>query len=407
MDHARRSVGLGVVLACVLGTMALGTASKAPCASGDWGDLRQYRLLCYTDVVPLLGTEQLAGGRLPFLDPCVRVEGQQCDEYPVLTMYVMRVAAWIGGEQHAPFFFANALLLAIAAAATAVCLWLLAGRRALWFALAPTLLIYGTVNWDLVAVALATGALVAFASRRDGLAGVLLGIGAAAKLYPALLVVPLALQRMQDREPDRAIRVAWAAAAAWAIVNLPFVVAAPGSWWEFFRFNAARPADWDSAWYIACRASEPACLPTSTINVASAGLFVGVFGGLWAWKAGRAPGFPRWTLGFPLLVAFLLTNKVYSPQYGLWLLPWMALVLPDLRRFVAFEAADVAVFLTRFSFFGTLSDAPGSPQWLFEVAVAVRAAALVWCVAGWLRHEAPPLALGARGWSRPVEVAAA
>ncbi len=66
MKHAARpAVSLGVILACVFGTMALGAALKAPCAGGDWADVRQYRFLCYSDIVPLLGTEQLferAGG---------------------------------------------------------------------------------------------------------------------------------------------------------------------------------------------------------------------------------------------------------------------------------------------------------------------------------------------------------
>ena len=64
---ARPVVSLGVVLACVIGTMALGTALKSPCASGSWSDVRQYRFLCYSDIVPLLATEQLfeRGGRPP------------------------------------------------------------------------------------------------------------------------------------------------------------------------------------------------------------------------------------------------------------------------------------------------------------------------------------------------------
>jgi uncharacterized membrane protein len=401
MKHARRTVSLGVVLVCVCVTMAIGAATKAPCAGADWSDLRQYRLLCYTDIVPLLDTEQLQGGRLPFIDACDRVEGQNCDEYPVLTMYVMRAAAWIGGEDYAPFFYANALILTAAAGIVAASIWLLAGRRALWFALAPTLLVYGTVNWDLIAVAFATTAFVAFAARRDGWAGVLLGLGAAAKLYPALLVVPLLAQRLQDREPDRAIKLVWAAAGTWLLVNVPFVFASPGSWWEFFRFNGTRPADWDSAWYIACRASDLTCVGTRSINVLSAILFAASFAALWIWKASRSPRFPRWTLALPLLVCFLLTNKVYSPQYGLWLLPVLALVLPDLKPFIAFSIADVAVFVTRFWFFEDLAGGSGTPQWLFEVAVVVRAVALLWCVAAWLVRDADPLVLGRRGW-RPT-----
>jgi len=104
------------------------------------------------------------------------------------------------------------------------------------------------------------------------------------------------------------------------------------------------------------------------------------------------PDFPRWTFGFAIMVAFLLTNKVYSPQYGLWLLPWFALVLPDLRLFAAFETADVAVFLTRFSWFGRYTDLGGLPIGAFEVAVLVRAAILVWCLVAWVRsREADPV----------------
>ena len=132
-------------------------------------------------------------------------------------------------------------------------------------------------------------------------------------------------------------------------------------------------------------------LPT-LVNILSAVAFLGLVALVWLAKQTRQPGFPRWALGFPILVAFLLTNKVYSPQYGLWLLPWFALALPDLRVFIAFEAADVLVFLTRFRWFLQLADPlQGVPRWTFEAAVAVRAAILVWCMVAWVRREHEPL----------------
>jgi len=145
VKHATRAVSLSVVLLCVTGTMAVGTALKYRCAGGDY-DGRQYRGLCYSDIVPLLGTEQLAGGRLPFLDRCAP-SPNNCDEYPVLTMYVMRATEWVSGDRTASFYYTNAVVLTVFAAAAAAGIWLLAGRRALWFALAPTLLIYGTIKW--------------------------------------------------------------------------------------------------------------------------------------------------------------------------------------------------------------------------------------------------------------------
>ena len=306
-------------------------------------------------------------------------------------MYFMRVAAWVGGSTTAGFFTANAILLLICGAATVTFLSMLVGPKALWFALAPTLLIYAFMNWDLLAVALATGALVAFARRRDGATGVLLGLGAAAKLYPAMLLLPLIAQRVQDRKPDSAIRLGWTAAGTWLLVNAPFAIASPSAWWTFFRFNAIRPADWDSLWYIGCThvQTTAVCGHTGRINVLSLALFLVSFGLVWAWKRRRDPGFARWSLAFPMLVLFLLFNKVYSPQYGLWLLPLFALSSLDVRAFVAFEVADAAVFITRFSFFGQLSGLGGLPFGAFEVAIAVRTVVLLWCVASWLRRPAP------------------
>ncbi len=389
---ATRRIGLGMVFVCLSATLALGLAVKSPCSGGDWGDGRQYTRLCYSDIVPLLGTEQLSGGRLPFLDRCDADAAGECDEYPVLSMWTMRLAAWVSGGDVSAFFSANVVFLTVAAFAVALCLYLMAGGRALYFALAPTLLVYGFMNWDLLAVALATGATLLYLRRRDLGAGVLLGLGAAAKFYPALLLIPFAAGRFRSREPDRGTYLVWATVGTWIAVNLPFALASPSAWWEFFRFNSARPADWDSLYFIGCERLSgqlASCGNTRLINVVSALAFVALAAAVWRWKAARDPGFPRWTLGLPILVLFLLSNKVYSPQYGLWLLPWFALALPEPRLFVAFEAADLAVFVTRFSFFGRLSGLGGLPFGAFEIAVLVRTVILVACILAWVRRRQP------------------
>jgi len=399
---ARTAPSLGVVLACVIGTMALGAASKAPCAPGDWRDLRQYRLLCYTDVVPLLDTEQLRGSRLPLLDECQPVEGRSCDEYPVLTMYVMRLTSWISGASYFRFYWVNVVVMTALAVQIAVMLYVANGARALYFALAPTLLVYGTVNWDLVAVAFATAGLLAFFLQRDRLSGAMMGLGAATKLYPALPVVPLIAQRIRERKPDGAIVLGWTSAGAWLLVNLPFAVLAFTGWLTFFRFNGERQDDFDSLWFIVCRHLD-LCPSTRAINLWSFAVFVGSAAVVWALKARRHPAFPRWTLGLPLIVLFLLSNKVYSPQYGLWLLPWFALALPRLWVFIAFSLTDVAVFATRFTWFGRQQGASGASQGMFEAMVLLRALVLVWCVVSWIRREPEPIEIERRARAAPRE----
>ncbi|MGZ8603245.1 MAG: glycosyltransferase 87 family protein, partial [Actinomycetota bacterium] len=252
MSTAARRIGLGTVFVCLAATLTLSLAQKSPCMEGDWADGRQYTRLCYTDVVPLLGAQQLAGGRLPYLDACDAAAPGECDEYPVLSMWTMRVAAWASDSAVRTFFLSNVVILTIAAFVVALGLYLMVGGRALYFALAPTLLAYAFVNWDLLAVAFATASTVMYLRRRDVASGVLLGLGAAAKIYPALLLVPFVAGRLRSREPDRAVHLAWAAAGSWIVVNLPFAIGGTTGWWEFFRFNSERPADWDSLWFIAC-----------------------------------------------------------------------------------------------------------------------------------------------------------
>jgi uncharacterized membrane protein len=408
-DPAARRATAGativLVLAATLITLGAGAVLKEPCASGDWSDGRQYRRFCYSDIVPLLSTEHLTGGRLPYVDRCPAAAGGQCDEYPVLTMYFMRASAWLA-DDFGGFFHVNAFLLGILALVTAVLLCAIAEMRAMFFALAPTLLVYTFVNWDLLAVALATGATFAYLRRRDDVSGVLIGLGAAAKLYPALLLVPFALGRLRDRQKGKALSLAAWSGVTYGAVNLPFALLARHSWATFFRFNADRAVDWDSLWFVACtrlhRGATGCDWSVRLINVLSLVLFIALAVLLYWARRRRLSGFQRWTFGFPLIAVFLLTNKVYSPQYGLWLLPWFVLSLPSLPLFAAFEVADVAVFITRFSWFGRLSGLGGLPIGAFQIALVVRATILVLCLVAWvLRSEDERVPLPA-GVLRPL-----
>ena len=56
----------------------------------------------------------------------------------------------------------------------------------------------------------------------------------------------------------------------------------------------------------------------------------------------------------------------------------------NLPLFAAFEAADLAVFVTRFTWFGRLQGLGGASLGAFQVALAVRAAVLVACLVAWV-----------------------
>ncbi len=115
---------------------------------------------------------------------------------------------------------------------------LLAGRR-IWdaalVAASPLLIFQIFTNFDAPAVACATGALLAWARAKAVLAGALIGIGVALKLYPLLLIGPAAGALPADRadagvhahDGGRGPRAGW-----WS--TLPVLVLFPRGWSEFF-----------------------------------------------------------------------------------------------------------------------------------------------------------------------------
>ncbi|HET6770461.1 MAG TPA: glycosyltransferase 87 family protein [Actinomycetota bacterium] len=379
MRRERRARGTGVGLSVALGatvlTLAVGYLIKLPCAGGDWRDERQYRRLCYSDIVPLYSGRGIDRGLVPYLEAD--------NEYPVLTGLSM-AAAGAPADSHASFFTWTVLMLSVSALATAWALQRMAGHRALFFALAPTLAVYGFMNWDLLAVALVTIGTLAYLRERDTAAGILLGLAIAAKLYPALLLIPFAAGRLRAGRVDRAVRLAAWTVGSWVAVNLPFAILAPERWSFFFRFNATRGADWDTAWLLP---QHKLGWTTGAINVLAAATFLALAALMWIAAERRRHGFQLWTLGFPILVVFLLTSKVYSPQFSLWLLPWFALAHPDIRLFAAFQAADVAVFVTRFTWFADF-ETGDLPSAGFQLALVVRAIVLIACVVAWIRGQA-------------------
>ena len=259
-------------------------------------------------------------------------------------------------------------------------------RRTLVFAAAPTLWVSGAVNWDLPSVALATIALVA----HHGWAGTWLGLGTAAKLWPALLLPAVVLGAGVRRGRAAGVRTALAAVGAWAVVNLPVALAAPDGWLRFLELNRERSADWDSLWRIVGRqVGLELSIPTLNL-VAAVVTFVGI--AVLLALAVRWDPPQRWHLvALPVVAWFLLANKVWSPQFSLWLLPLLALATPSVWALLAFFAADVAVTATRFPYLGGFAGIEGAgDETAFEVAVLLRAVVVaVVAVQGWRRAARP------------------
>ncbi|MEU6809551.1 glycosyltransferase 87 family protein [Streptomyces sp. NPDC046831] len=342
-----------IIALVAIGMFALGLVQKAPCYNGAWffGASSQYTKACYSDIPHLYQGRGFADGLVPYFD---RLPGDMDFlEYPVLTGLFMEVASWLTPgsgsiqDQEQWYWVVNAGMLMVCAAVIAVCVTRTHARRpwdALLVALAPALALTATINWDLLAVALTAAAMLMWSRGRSLAFGVLLGLATAAKLYPVLLLGPLLVLCWRAgtwREYGRALG---GAVGAWLVVNLPVMLFAFEGWSKFYRFSQERGVDFGSFWLILAQNSRRP-LSTDTVNTVAALLILLCCGGIaaLALSARRRPRFAQ--LAFLVVAAFVVTNKVYSPQYVLWLVPLAALARPKWRDFLVWQACEVAYFL--------------------------------------------------------------
>jgi uncharacterized membrane protein len=282
------------------------------------------------------------------------------------------------GAASRTYFLVNlVLLLALAVAMVWAVLAVLrrtGGRRgdALLVAAAPTLALAGTINWDLLAVVAAVLAVLAWVHDRPLVTGALIGAGTAAKLFPLFLLGPLLVLCLRERRMRDFGRALAAAAVAWLLLNAPVLLLYPDGWLEFWRFNVARPVDFGSVWYALQLLGTPVPAVNGVAVAVLGALLLGV--AVLAWKARHPPTLAQ--LGFLTIAAFLLTNKVYSPQYVLWMLPFAVLARARvplgraLREWSIWQAAEVAYW---FAVWRYLAD-PLTEDW-YTAATLVRVAA--------------------------------
>ncbi len=115
-------------------------------------------------------------------------------------------------------------------------------------------------------------------------------------------------------------------------------------------------------------------LPTGKTNIILTVMLSTLLLGIAAlgWFAPRRPRLGQ--LVFLTVVAFLVTNKVFSPQYTLWLVPLAALARPRWPAFLAWQASEAYVLLTRFLHFvyNDTDGASGIDRGWFVGAIAIR-----------------------------------
>jgi len=235
-------------------------------------------------------------------------------------------------------------------------------------ALAP--LVLGSVilyRYDLWPAALTVAGLAAILAGRERLGFASLGLGIAAKVFPAVVLPPALVYVWRTRGRRDALICIGLAAAVVALVLVPFLALAPGGLWDSVVHQTTRPLQIESlasgvllaahqvgGLAITMESSHGSqnlagSLPHALGTVSTVLLVVALLA-IWL-AAARGPANPERLLRYSAasLVAFVALSKVLSPQFLIWLIPIVPLVRGR-RGLVASALLGLALLLTQLWF---------------------------------------------------------
>jgi Glycosyltransferase family 87 len=332
-----------------------------------WG-LYQHHLILDTVEYHMYGAA-IAAGRVPYRDFGV--------EYPPGALPLFALPA-VGHPSFQVYHREFQVLMAAcgvgALAAMAVALRSLAagpvraGAALAFAALAP--LVLGSVvlyRYDLWPTALMLAGLAGVLAGKQRLGFAALGLGIAAKVFPAVLVPP-ALAYVWRRQGRReAFLCLLVAAAVVAAVVLPFVALAPRGVWDSLVRQTTRPLQIESLgsaflvavhqiWGLAVTIVSShgsqnlaGSLP-DTLGAIESGLLAAALLGIWT-AAALGPAQPERLVRYAAasVTAFVAFGKVLSPQFLIWLIPLVPLVRGR-RGLAASALLALALLLTQLWF---------------------------------------------------------
>lgn len=420
---------LRVLLLAALTTLSFGYLAKANClvstakSSGavlNWSGNRQYMSACYNDITPLFHGRGLDQGGNPYAFSWVSDGATRYMEYPALAGLFQGAVAWISRVTYPLvdalphvviadgvwYFMLTALVMSLMWLATIRIVVELTGNR-VWdvvlIAASPVVIVHAFTNWDIPPVFLLALGMLAVKRGHPLRAGMWFGLGAAFKMFPLFALGAYAVLAVRSRKWRGFLLMCLTTAASWAVVNVPIAVAYPQAWREFLRLNSDRTGSWNSIYQVIHRTFG--VIPgVETLNSLTFILFAGscIAVGVLGLMAYRRPRVAE--LIFLILAAFLLFNKVWSPQYSLWLVVPAVLAVPRWRLLLVWMATEMLVYPATMMFIGA-DKQDKIPAWLLDSVVTVRdglVIALMVIVVAQILGRVPDKVYDAHGGADPL-----
>ena len=262
-------------------------------------------------------------------------------EYPALTGLVMWLLSFfVSPSETAVFDYyrITAAFQIVLLAISAYLIFKIAGKKyGFYFILAPAVLYSLNRNWDIWAIAAMLLAIDLFEKKRFQLSAILLAVSIATKFFPIVLMLPIMIIFLRNKQIKLFIRYAVTTAVAWAVINLPFVLINYEGWAYFYKFSAERGLG--SASFFEITNIILPSITFSSIHFYILNILALVAVTTYFVKLKSVPTLAA--TSFFVMFGFILFNKQYSMQYVIWLSALAVLTFSYLKR----EHKEVLIYL--------------------------------------------------------------
>ena len=253
-------------------------------------------------------------------------------EYPALTGLVMWLLSFLVSPSETAvfdYYRITAAFQIVLLAISAYLIFKLAGKKyGFYFILAPAVLYSLNRNWDIWAIAAMLLAIYLFEKKRFQLSAILLAVSIATKFFPIVLMLPIMIIFLRNKQIKLFIRYALTTAVAWIVINLPFVLINYEGWAYFYKFSAERGLG--SASFFEITNIILPSITFSSIHFYILNVLALVLVTTYFLKLKSIPTLAA--TSFFVMFGFILFNKQYSMQYVIWLSALAVLTFSYLKR---------------------------------------------------------------------------
>jgi uncharacterized membrane protein len=367
-------IGTKAFLLLAVAASLLSFTKFSHCESTTWATPDQYIHACYSDLPTLFGERGMVDNKWPYASDTNAVE------YPVLTGLIMYTTSFVA---HSPisYFNFNSLLLALLFVWVAILIRRIQPEYAYLIAVAPAMVASLYINWDLWAIATMMLAIYWFDRKAYLYSSIALAVSISTKFLPIFLLLPILFIFWRSNQIRELVKYCFTTIVIWLAINLPFALTTPTGWWRFYKLNMEREADWGSLWL----AFGQLGLGIANLNyLALLLLLIGLTSfAIFLFELKHTPSLA--SVAFIALAIVMISSKVYSPQYVLWLTPLAVIALTnkkDLHAFWIWQGAETLYHVAIWQHLALFTGAHfGLQQGGYATITLVRIAATAFLVA--------------------------